>query len=89
MTEHLKFPMFKYVNWNRCCDFQNIIAEKIGEKMAFLQNTASSWQKRIITLVFKINANFFDENWEKIAENCDHNIDHWLLKNRRQGEIKN
>jgi hypothetical protein len=26
-------------------------------------------------LVFKKNANFFSENWEKIAEYCDHNID--------------
>jgi hypothetical protein len=31
----------------------------------------------IITLVFKKHAIFFAENWEKIAENCDHNIDPW------------
>jgi hypothetical protein len=42
----------------------------------------------IITLVFEKNANFFAENWEKIAENCDHNIDPWsgtpLKKGRHQ-----
>jgi hypothetical protein len=34
--------------------------------MAFLtQNKAKFWKKFIITLVFKKNANFFAENWEK------------------------
>jgi hypothetical protein len=29
----------------------------------------------IITLVFEKNAYFLAESWQKIAENCDHNID--------------
>jgi uncharacterized ferredoxin-like protein len=39
------------------------------------QNKAKFLKKLIITLVFKKNANFFAKNWEKIAKNCDHNID--------------
>jgi hypothetical protein len=28
-----------------------------------------------IALVFEKDGNFFAETWQKIAENCDHNID--------------
>jgi hypothetical protein len=42
----------------------------------YAQTFATFWQKMIITLVFEKNANFFAEYvLEKIAENCDHNID--------------
>jgi hypothetical protein len=34
----------------------------------------------IITLVFKEKGQFFAENWGKIAENCDHNIESWFGK---------
>jgi hypothetical protein len=33
----------------------------------------------IITLAVKKNAIFFAKKLAKIAENCDHNIDPWLL----------
>jgi hypothetical protein len=61
---------------DRCYDFLNILAEKFSKKLAFFtQNKAKFWKSMIITLVFKKNANFFAENWKKIAENCDRNID--------------
>jgi hypothetical protein len=31
-------------------------------------------------LVFEKNANFFAENWQTIAKNCDHNIDPWSMR---------
>jgi hypothetical protein len=32
-------------SWDRCYDFKNIFAEKIGEKIAFLtQNKAKLWK---------------------------------------------
>jgi hypothetical protein len=49
--------------------------------MAFLtQNKAKLCKNLIITLVSEKNANFFCRKLSKIAENCDHNIDHWSLK---------
>jgi hypothetical protein len=40
--------------------------EIFAKKLAFLtQNKAKFRKKLIITLVFKKNANFFAENWEK------------------------
>jgi hypothetical protein len=50
--------------------------EKFGKKyLLFAQTTASFSKNVIITLVFEKNAIFFAENWQKMAENCDHNID--------------
>jgi hypothetical protein len=46
----------------------------------FPENKAKLCKNRIITLVFEKNANFFAENWQKIAENCDRNIDPRLGK---------
>jgi hypothetical protein len=44
----------------------------------FLLETKLNYAKsNIITLVFEKNANFFAENCQKIAENCDHNIEPW------------
>jgi hypothetical protein len=61
---------------DRCYDFKNIFAEKIGKKLAFYaQNKAKLCKNWIITLVFEKNANFFRRKLAKIAENCDHNID--------------
>jgi hypothetical protein len=38
---------------------------KIGKKLSKIV---------IITLVLEKNTNLFAENWQKIVENCDHNI---------------
>jgi hypothetical protein len=65
----------------RCYDFKNIFAQNLAKKLAFFtQNKDKFSNNLIITLVFKKNANFFAEIWEKIAENCDHNIDPRILK---------
>jgi hypothetical protein len=54
------------VTRDRCYDFLNIFAEKIGEKIGVLtQNKAKLCKILIITLVFVKNANFFAENLEK------------------------
>jgi hypothetical protein len=47
--------------------FLNLFSTKnSAKKLAFLtQNKAKFWKKLIITLVFKKNATFFAENWEK------------------------
>jgi hypothetical protein len=51
---------------DRCYDFLNIFAEKIGEKMEFLtENKAKLSKILIITLVLEKNANFL----QKIAKN--------------------
>jgi hypothetical protein len=53
-----------------------IFSPKNGEKLAFLtQNKAKLGKLFIIALVFKKKANFSAENWSKIAENWDLNID--------------
>jgi hypothetical protein len=36
-------------------------------------------------LVFENYAYFFAENWEKIDENCDHNIDPWTMEKMLTG----
>jgi hypothetical protein len=70
------FLVIFFTNWDRCYDFFNIFAKKIGEKMAFLtQNKAKLCKIFIITLVFEKNANFLAENGRKSQKNCDHNID--------------
>jgi hypothetical protein len=46
--------------------------------MAFLTHNKAC-KHLIITLVFEINANFFRRKLQKIAENCDHNIDPTVL----------
>jgi hypothetical protein len=55
---------------DRCYDFLNIFAKKIGEKIDVFdkKNKAKLFQNLVITLVFEKNAIFF-------AVNCDHNID--------------
>jgi hypothetical protein len=58
--------------------FKIFSPKNFAKKLAFLtQNKAKLENNLIITLVFKKNDNFFAENWKKIAENCDHNIDPW------------
>jgi hypothetical protein len=64
-------------SWNRCYDFKNIFVKKFSKNIGFFRTTASFRKKMIITLVFEKNANFFRQNFSKIAENCDHNIDPW------------
>jgi hypothetical protein len=50
--------------------------KKMRKNWRFLtQNKANLYNILIITLVFEKNVNFFAENWKKIAENSDHNID--------------
>jgi hypothetical protein len=42
------------------------LPKKLAKNLAFLtRNKAKFWKKFIITLVFKKNANYFAENWEK------------------------
>jgi hypothetical protein len=58
--------MHSRVTRDRCYDFLNIFAKKIGKKLAFLnQNKAKLSKILIITLVFENNANFFAENCQK------------------------
>jgi hypothetical protein len=68
-------------SWDRCYDFLNIFSEKIGKKFAFLtQNKAElHMQKFDHNIVFLEKRHFFCRKLSKIAENCGHNIDHWLL----------
>jgi hypothetical protein len=67
-SDHFRVPML----W-----FQNIFAEKFGEKnWRFWLKTKLNYSKIvIITLVSEKNTNFFRQKLSKIAENCDHNID--------------
>jgi hypothetical protein len=44
----------------------------------FLLKTKLNFEK-IITLFFLEKRQFFRRKWAKIAENCDHNIDPWLI----------
>jgi hypothetical protein len=45
--------------------------------MAFLTQNKAKYDKfSIITLVVEKKRQFFRRNLAKIAENCDHNIDH-------------
>jgi hypothetical protein len=46
----------------KICIFSMKYDEKIGD---FCSNYCYVWQKRIMTLVFQKNDNFFDENWQK------------------------
>jgi hypothetical protein len=51
---------------DQCYDFKNIFAEKFSEKIGvFYSKQTQILKKLIITLVFKKNANFFAQNWEK------------------------
>jgi hypothetical protein len=69
--------------WDRCYDFKNIFSKILAKTLAFfVQNTASFSKNCFITLVLKKIAIFSAENWAKIAENCDHNIDPMNLKNK-------
>jgi hypothetical protein len=48
------------VSWGRCYDFKNIFCQKIGEKNGVLiQNTAEFYKQGTITLILKMNANFY------------------------------
>jgi hypothetical protein len=56
-------------SWDRCHDFLNIFAKKIGEKMAFFtQNKAKLFKILIITLFFEKNAIFSTENGRKLQK---------------------
>jgi hypothetical protein len=63
------------VSRDRCYDFLNIFAKKIGEHIGvlFAQTATCFWKNLIITLVFDKNA-IFRRKMAKIAENSDHNI---------------
>jgi hypothetical protein len=57
----------------------NVMILKIcsPKKLALFTHTTVSFCKNlIITWVFEKNAKFFRRKLAKIAENCDHNIDH-------------
>jgi hypothetical protein len=57
--------------------FKIFSPKKSAKKLAFLtRNKAKLCKILIITLVFEKNAYFFRQKLSKIAENCDHNIDH-------------
>jgi hypothetical protein len=44
-----------------------------------LKLLGTSFSENLIkTLVFEKTANFFAENWQKIAENSNQNIDPWI-----------
>jgi membrane-associated PAP2 superfamily phosphatase len=68
----------KFYSRDRCYDFLNIFAKKIGENLAFLtQNKATLPKNWIITLVFEKKRQFFAEQLSKIAENLNHSIGPW------------
>jgi hypothetical protein len=49
--------------------FKIFLPKKFAKNLAFLtQNKAKFGKKLIITLVFKKNANFFAEKWEKLQK---------------------
>jgi hypothetical protein len=57
----ISIPTCEVVPWERCYDFKNIFAKKIGLKMfKYDSNYFYLGRKRIITI-----------------ENCDYNIDPW------------
>jgi hypothetical protein len=41
----------------------------------------------IITLIFKTNAEFFEENWQKSPKNSNYNIDPIIQKTVSQGNL--
>jgi hypothetical protein len=54
--------------------------KKSAKNGAFLLKLLLVFAKNlIITLDFETNGNFFRRKLAKIAENCDHNIDHRLF----------
>jgi hypothetical protein len=68
--EEKMMTLVSRVTWDRCYDFLNIFAEKIGEKLVFLtQIKAKLCKILILTFVFEKNANFFRLKLSKIAEN--------------------
>jgi hypothetical protein len=56
------------------CGTGVLIFEKIWRFLLKLQLILA---KKNLTLVFEKNAKIFAVNWQKIAENCDHNIAPW------------
>jgi hypothetical protein len=80
------FVFFHKHFWDRCYDFLNIFAEKIGEKIGekiavFDSKQSFSIQKYDHNIGFCEKKPIFCRKLSKIAENCDHNIDpwsHWL-----------
>jgi hypothetical protein len=47
----------------------------LRKKWRFLLKTKLNYAKKFDhNMVFEKNANFSAENWQKIAETCDHNI---------------
>jgi hypothetical protein len=69
------------LTWDRCYNFKNIFAEKLGKNIGvlFAQTTACFCKNFIKSLVIEKNANFFRRKLAKFAENCDHSIDPWRL----------
>jgi hypothetical protein len=62
--------------WDRCYNFLNIFAEKIGENNCFLPKPLLVFVKNYDhNMVFEKNANFVRRTWANREENCDHNID--------------
>jgi hypothetical protein len=56
--------------------FKIFLPKKLRKIGVFRLKTKAKLSKILtMTLVFEKNANFFGKNWQKIAENCDHNID--------------
>jgi hypothetical protein len=48
----------------------------LAKILAFFARTTAVFAKKIIiTLVSEKSANFLADNWQKMAANCDHNID--------------
>jgi hypothetical protein len=60
----------------------NVIILKIFSSKNKAKKIGDFCQHLIMTLVFEKNANIFAENWQKIAENCDHNIGLWSYIHR-------
>jgi hypothetical protein len=61
-------------SWDRCYDFLKIFSPKtLANKIGVFAQTRYSFYKNLtITLVFEKKPIFYAENWQKIAENCDH-----------------
>jgi hypothetical protein len=53
--------------WDRCFDFENVLAEKITKMLAFFSQIAASvCRTLIITLVLREKNFFFNENGQKL-----------------------
>jgi hypothetical protein len=62
------WPFFHKLIWDRCYDFKNIFAKKLGEKIAFLtQNKAKFCKILVVTLVFEKKRQYFRRKLQKIV----------------------